>query len=220
LVLNFVDVSKHYSGSLVLDKVSFSVQPESINVIIGHNGSGKTTIARIALGLDKQYSGKVSRHNSSFLYLPQKIVINNMMPLNAEFIFNNLVSNRGDRQGVLEQLMDFCNFQKIRKTRLSDLSGGQLRKLFISSILAKKADIIIMDEPTQDLDLKSQILFYEIIKSISGTAVILISHDIHSVIKFADQVLCVDHKICCSGSPNSSKSFNQMISPYIHKHLS
>lgn len=95
-----------------------------------------------------------------------------------------------------------------------------LRRLLIACSLARKSDLIILDEPTQNLDVVSEARFYELIlliKSKIGSTFVIVSHDLHSVMKYTNQVICIHNHLCCSGIPSEVIS-SDLFGFYEHKH--
>ncbi len=219
-------ISKRYKSFkaknfVALENTTFSIDKSTINVVMGPNGSGKSTIAKILAGVEKQDSGKISSNFSNVSYLPQNFNVNSYLPINCasayEYItFGDIILDFD----VLNKIHDFCNFNKIKNNSISELSGGILRKFLISCCLAKNADLVILDEPTQNLDITSEANFYELIlfmKQKLGTTFVIVSHDLHSVMKYTDKVICIQNHLCCSGAPSDMLS-SELFSFYQHMH--
>jgi len=223
------NISKNFGDNILLDRVSFKLSPGQITTLIGQNGAGKTTIARIMLGLETYDSGKLLiNKNIRIGYVPQKLDFAFNMPLTSEGLIEILAPG-----GIKEDLFDiskFIDYKSIAKKDISNISGGQLQKLMIIGTLMNRPDFVILDEPTQFLDVASQQQFYHIIgglkKSINLT-VFMISHDLFTVMKNSDQVICLNGHVCCSGRPSdiyedkTNSSFKIALSEigvYVHDH--
>ena len=225
-LVEFRSVTKSFETKLLVDDVSFKLQQGEITTLIGQNGAGKTTIAKIILGLEKPTKGLVVINKGLKIgYAPQKLDFTFNMPLNAEGLMNILAPNGIDKE--ILGLANFIDFDDIRKTDISELSGGQLQKLVLAGTLVNKPDLVILDEPTQYLDVTSQQEFYKSLNKIkekTGLTVFMISHDLFTVMKNSDQVICINGHVCCIGKPNelSSKTdFRNALSEiglYIHSH--
>ena len=86
-----------------------------------------------------------------------------------------------------------------------DLSGGELQRVLISRAIAKKPNLLVLDEPVQGVDFKGEVALYELIKKISekiNCGILLISHDLHVVMSATDFVICLNGHVCCSGKPH------------------
>ena len=89
---------------------------------------------------------------------------------------------------------------------MRNLSGGEFQRVLIARAIAKKPDLLVLDEPVQGVDFNGEIALYNLIKNISDTlncGILLISHDIHFVMSSTDHVICLNGHICCSGTPSS-----------------
>ena len=225
-LVEFRSVTKSFETKLLVDDVSFKLQQGEITTLIGQNGAGKTTIAKIILGLEKPTKGLVVINKGLKIgYAPQKLDFTFNMPLNAEGLMNILAPNGIDKEILV--LANFIDFDDIRKTDISELSGGQLQKLVLAGTLVNKPDLVILDEPTQYLDVTSQQEFYKSLNKIkekTGLTVFMISHDLFTVMKNSDQVICINGHVCCIGKPNelsSNTDFRNALSEiglYIHSH--
>ncbi|KAF8818722.1 metal ABC transporter ATP-binding protein [Rickettsia endosymbiont of Cardiosporidium cionae] len=224
-IIRFKSLSKYFDQKLILDKINIDIIPGEITTLIGQNGSGKTTIAKIILGLETSYSGEFyKKNNLKIEYLPQKLDMNFNMPINAKTLIKILTKTNLE---LSDELLNFISYKKIKNQDLSKLSGGELQKLYLLCTIVNQADLIILDEPTQYLDLTSQQNFYKILKNrkaISQTSILMISHDLFTVMKNSDRVICLNKHICCSGKPSEMQNnldFKKALSEigmYIHGH--
>ncbi|KJV93302.1 ABC transporter family protein [Orientia tsutsugamushi str. UT76] len=124
--------------------------------------------------------------------------MNDNLPINVSEFLSYVASNH---QNTVTQVMDFINFEFIKNKQLTDLSGGQMQRVAIAASLLKESDLIVLDEPTQGLDVIAQQQLYDLLKKckqIRKTAIFIISHDLHTVMLNTDQVLCINQHICCS----------------------
>jgi len=225
-LVEFHSVTKSFQTKLLVDNVSFKLHKGEITTLIGQNGAGKTTIAKIILGLEKPTKGYVSlKKGIKFGYAPQKFDFTFNMPLDAQGLIDILAPGGIDME--ILALADFIDFKEIKKTDISELSGGQLQKLVLAGTLLNKPDLVILDEPTQYLDVASQQDFYKSLNNIKekmGLTVFMISHDLFTVMKNSDQVICINSHVCCVGKPNDlheNTDFRNALSEiglYIHSH--
>lgn len=207
-----------YDSSAVLDDVSFSIQKGEYVALIGPNGAGKTTLLKIILGLIKPTSGTIkilgtdisSFHIKYLLgYIPQRISSTLFrFPANVEEVVR---SGRTARIGLLKQYsskddkavswaMQIADIEAYRKRPVSELSGGELQRVFIARALAGEPEILLLDEPTVGVDLAAQEKFYEFLKALNkkfGLTILIVTHEVDVAIHRAQYVLCLNRKLIC-----------------------
>lgn len=217
----FENVSCRYESYHVLEDVSFALEKGTITTLMGPNGAGKTTIARLLLKLESPTSGVVKNTLNHQAYVPQKLSINRDLPLTA-FNLMELLSSDRKKSALSTKLMDFCNIETLKNESVSNLSGGQLQRLILASSILNSPELLVLDEPTQGLDIEAQEEFYfilEALKNLNKITVFLISHDLFTVMKKSDQVLCLNHHLCCRGRPTHTVVKGaENIGIYTHTH--
>ena len=209
--------------------VSLQVERGKIVTLIGPNGSGKSTTAKIALGIYKNIEGQVEKFTSNIGYVPQKISIDWTLPLRVKD-FMLLTDNLKD--DVLDEALTLTGVKHLKDKNLGNLSGGEFQRVLLARAISKKPELLVLDEPVQGVDFTGEIALYELIKKISeklNCGILLISHDLHTVMTATDHVVCLNGHVCCSGSPkdvarnNEYKALfgeqaSQTLSVYEHKH--
>ena len=213
----------------LVEGVSLTVEKGKIVTLIGPNGSGKSTTAKIALGIYKNIEGSVEKYTNKVGYVPQKISIDWTLPLRV-YDFMLLTENIKDE--AIEEALTLTGVIHLKNKNLGNLSGGEFQRVLIARAISKKPELLVLDEPVQGVDYTGEIALYELIKRISDTlncGILLISHDLHTVMTATDHVVCLNGHVCCSGSPmdvaknNEYKSLfgeqaSQILSVYEHKH--
>ena len=144
--------------------VSLEVERGKIVTLIGPNGSGKTTTAKIALGLYKNIQGKVEKFTKKIGYVPQKISIDWTLPIRV-LDFMLLTQNLSDDE--INTALNLTGVEHLKNNNLRNLSGGEFQRVLIARAIAKKPDLLVLDEPVQGVDFKGEIALYELIKTIS-----------------------------------------------------
>jgi zinc transport system ATP-binding protein len=181
--------------------VSLEVRQGEIVTLIGPNGSGKTTTAKIALGIYKEIEGKVNKFTNKIGYVPQKISIDWTLPIRV-IDFMSLTEEPTDEQ--INIALNITGVQHLKNKSLGNLSGGEFQRVLIARAIAKQPEFLVLDEPVQGVDFKGEIALYELIKKISeelNCGILLISHDLHVVMSATDFVVCLNGHVCCSGTP-------------------
>ena len=183
--------------------ISLEVSQGQIVTLIGPNGSGKTTTAKMILNIMNADEGQITRNTNKMAYVPQKINIDWTMPLRV-IDFMKITNNLNNNQ-VLESLTT-TGVDKLLYNQIHNLSGGEFQRVLIARAIAKKPDLLVLDEPVQGVDYNGEIALYNLIKKISvnlNCGILLISHDMHFVMSTTDHVVCLNGHICCSGAPSS-----------------
>lgn len=215
-IIEFRNVSKSYGKQVVIDNVGFKIEPASITTLIGPNGAGKTTIARLMLGIERPSSGAILRSKEQSAYIPQKIGLNSSLPMDVKSLVKYLAGNKAVS---VQNISQFGQLDLLADKQISQLSGGQLQRVLLAANMLSGPKLIVLDEPTQGLDITSQQEFYLLLEEVRksfGVAIFMISHDLHAVMKSADQVLCLNHHICCEGKPEGAAK--SQIGLYKHHH--
>ena len=213
----------------LVEGVSLKVEKGKIVTLIGPNGSGKSTTAKIALGIYKNIVGTVEKYTNKIGYVPQKISIDWTLPLRV-YDFMLLTEDISDE--AIDEALALTGVTHLKDKNLGNLSGGEFQRVLIARAISKKPELLVLDEPVQGVDYTGEIALYELIKKISDTlncGILLISHDLHTVMTATDHVVCLNGHVCCSGSPMdvatppSSPPFfgapaSHILSVYEHKH--
>lgn len=183
--------------------ISFEISQGQIVTLIGPNGSGKTTTAKMILNIMNADEGQITRNTDKMAYVPQKINIDWTMPLRV-IDFMKITNNLNNNQ-VIKSLTT-TGVDKLLYNQIHNLSGGEFQRVLIARAIAKKPDLLVLDEPVQGVDYNGEIALYNLIKKISvnlNCGILLISHDMHFVMSTTDHVVCLNGHICCSGTPSS-----------------
>ena len=190
------------NSKILVEGVSFEIREWEIVTLIGPNGSGKSTTAKIALGIYKNIMGDVKKFTNKIGYVPQKISIDWTLPIRViDFMF--LTKDLNNEQ--ISDALNLTGVEHLKQKSLSNLSGGEFQRVLIARAIAKKPELLVLDEPVQGVDFKGEVAIYELIKKISedlSCGILLISHDLHMVMSATDHVICLNGHVCCSGKPH------------------
>ena len=218
-----------YNDKWLVKGVSLSVEKGKVVTLIGPNGSGKSTTAKIALGIYKKIDGEVEKYTNKIGYVPQKISIDWTLPLRVHDFM--LLTEDLDDESINEAL-SLTGVVHLKDKNLANLSGGEFQRVLLARAISKKPEFLVLDEPVQGVDFTGEIALYELIKKISdelNCGILLISHDLHTVMTATDHVVCLNGHVCCSGTPidvaknNEYKALfgeqaSQILTRYEHKH--
>ena len=217
------------SSKWLVRGISLEINQGEIVTLIGPNGSGKTTTAKMILNILNTDEGLVTGKASKMAYVPQKINIDWTMPLRV-IDFMKITNTLNNTQ--ITESLSMTGVDKLLYNQIHSLSGGEFQRVLIARAIAKKPDLLVLDEPVQGVDFNGEIALYNLIKEISvnlNCGILLISHDMHFVMSTTDHVICLNGHICCSGSPSNVvknpeyiKLFGQhnseTLSYYQHRH--
>ena len=228
-LIKLKDVGLKRNDKWLVKGVSLVVEKGKIITLIGPNGSGKSTTAKIALGLHKNIEGEVQKLTNKIGYVPQKISIDWTLPLRVKD-FMLLTDDLNDI--LIDEALTLTGVDHLKNKNLGNLSGGEFQRVLLARAISKKPELLVLDEPVQGVDFTGEIALYKLIKKISenlNCGILLISHDLHTVMSATDHVVCLNGHVCCSGSPldvAKNKEYkalfgeqaSQTLSIYEHKH--
>lgn len=225
-LIDLQSVSFQVDGRDLVSHVSLQIVPNEIISLIGPNGAGKSTLVKLMLGLIKPTNGKISKNTRSISYVPQRFSVPNALPLRVM----DLLAQAKPKQLTPPQI-DFLytqlNIEPLLTAQMHHLSGGETQRVLLARALLDKPDLLILDEPMQGLDPESESWLYQFIDQMPDflrCAMLVVSHDLHWVMKGSKRVICLNKHICCQGEPSQiaiAPEFVQLFgyqAPYIHKH--
>ncbi len=217
-LLRAAGVSLTLARRPILDNVSLELAAGEIVTLIGPNGAGKTSLLRVALGLLPADSGTVWRRPGLKIgYMPQRLQIDWTFPLKVRRFV--AMADPQAPAGHLEQVVGQTGIGGLLDSPLTGLSGGELQRVLLGRALLRRPELLVLDEPSQGLDVHSQVEFFRLLAEIRrtyGCAILLVSHDLHLVMAATDRVLCLNRHLCCSGSPAAvtrDPAFLQLFGP-------
>lgn len=191
-------------GRWLVRGVDLSVRGGEIVTLIGPNGSGKSTTAKTAIGVLRADEGTVTRKRGLKVgYVPQKVNVDWTLPLSVERLMR-LTGPLGS-EGVTSAL-EAAGIRHLARAEVQTLSGGEFQRALLARALARKPDLLVLDEPVQGVDFSGEIALYQLIREIrdrTGCGILLISHDLHVVMAETDTVICLNGHVCCRGTPES-----------------
>ena len=203
LLVKLENAGVYRSSKWLVRGISLEINQGQIVTLIGPNGSGKTTTAKMILNILNTDEGLVKGNANKMAYVPQKINIDWTMPLRV-IDFMKITSSLNNNQ--INESLVMTGVDKLLYNQIHSLSGGEFQRVLIARAIAKKPDLLVLDEPVQGVDFNGEIALYNLIKEISvnlNCGILLISHDMHFVMSTTDHVICLNGHICCSGSPSN-----------------
>jgi zinc/manganese transport system ATP-binding protein len=207
-----------YGDKIVWSGANFAVNRGEFVAVIGPNGAGKTTLFRLLLGLQHPISGTIKifnsrpkRGSSQIGYVPQRHIIDEDMNVECIELVRLAVSGKSwgfsfsdkDRKIAIDTLKS-VGASDLAHRSLSDLSGGELQRIFLAEALVSNPDILLLDEPLSNLDIRRGrdlvSLINDVVRSRSVTA-FLVAHDINPLLPYLDNVIYIANGKVATGSP-------------------
>lgn len=227
-VLRVHDLSVVRDGQLAVERVSFALASESDTALVGPNGAGKSSLVAAVLGLLPRQAGQVEilghllrsdgqlpcSVRSQIAYLPQSLSLQGRFPLTvAEFVGFGFDPPgprwpwRGSRQRheAAKRALARAGCETLATRLLSELSGGQLKRVLLAFCVVRPRRLLVLDEAQAGLDVASSEQFQQLLLELrrqEGWTVLQVSHDLDMVRRSCDQVLCLNRRLRCSGSPD------------------
>ena len=186
----------------VLSGVDFHIDKGEIVTVIGPNGSGKSTLLRALIGALEVAQGSVRRAEGLNIgYVPQRLALDGALPITVRR-FLGLPRRHPDQ--VVQAALTRAGVSDLAGRQMTALSGGQFQRVLLARALIGQPDLLVLDEPTQGLDQPAIVEFYELVADLRrrlGCAVLMVSHELHVVMRASDRVICLNGHICCQGAP-------------------
>ncbi|OGY68008.1 MAG: hypothetical protein A3H63_01565 [Candidatus Harrisonbacteria bacterium RIFCSPLOWO2_02_FULL_45_10c] len=220
-ILKVSNLTVAFGKEIVIDNLDFEIQKGDVLAVIGPNGAGKTTLFKALLGMIP-YRGTVAWAAGVRIgYVPQRMEIETDVPLTV-YEFLALRQSAGfSREKAEEAVASVLLPKEILNSGLGSVSVGQRQRILIAWALLGKPSVLLFDEPTADIDIRGQESIYQLLHHLQDKynfTVILISHDLNIVYKYAEQVLCLNRQKICFGPPAEVLSPEQMQHLYGGEH--
>lgn len=220
------DIGYRIDGRDLLHHINLQILPNEMISLIGPNGAGKSTLVKIILGLIQPTTGQIHKQSQAISYVPQRFSVANVLPLRVQDLLAQADKKRlnaPQTDHVYQQL----NITPLLTRQIHHLSGGETQRVLLARALLDEPDLLILDEPMQGLDPESEAWLYQFIDQMPDflqCAMLVVSHDLHWVLKGSRRVICLNKHICCQGVPSQiteAPEFIQLFgyqAPYIHQH--
>jgi zinc transport system ATP-binding protein len=204
-VLSVTNLGVAFGNRVVIRELTFETNAGDCLAIIGPNGAGKTVLLRALLGL-LPHSGEIRWSSDARLgYVPQKIAADLQLPLRVKDLLSAKVRTLKLMGRELESVCSEVDLTpEVLNSTVGSLSGGQLQKALIAFALLGRPNVLLFDEPTASLDELTEERIYELLHSLQqekGMTVLLVSHDLSVVYRYATKVLCLSKGRPCMGPP-------------------
>ncbi|MGM0240277.1 metal ABC transporter ATP-binding protein [Enterococcus sp. AZ103] len=229
--LEIENMSVSYQGKSVLSQLSLTIPSKKMVGIIGPNGAGKSSLLKGILGLVPTKTGRifyngevVSKQKNLIAYVEQRQEIDLTFPID---VFNvvllgtypqlNFFKRPGKRQKEITwQALEKVDLTAFAKRQISELSGGQLQRVFIARALAQQAPWLLLDEPFAGIDAASEKIIVELLKKLrdEGKSIVIVHHDLHKIRDYFDEVILLNHGVVAAGGIEQVYTSENMVKAY------
>ncbi|CAK1239815.1 metal ABC transporter ATP-binding protein [Fructobacillus tropaeoli] len=210
------DMTVAYDSAPVFTNLSIQFEPGKITGIIGPNGAGKSTMIKGLLGLTSKQSGTatladqpIAKQLKRIAYVEQRAALDLTFPINVlDTVLTGTYPNLGlfkvpgkkEEEAALAALTD-VKLAEFSQRQISELSGGQLQRVFVARAIVQDADVIILDEPFVGIDMKSEADIMAILKKwrAAGKTIIVVNHDLNKVTTYFDDLVIINHGVVAHG---------------------
>jgi iron/zinc/copper transport system ATP-binding protein len=220
-----------YFGNSALEDVNIDIPFGYTIGIIGPNGAGKSTFIKSLLEVIKKRTGSVmvegrdiAEYKRKIAYVPQKNDIDLTFPITVkDTVLTGTYPNlrifqrpgKKERQTV-EECMAMVDISDLANKQISNLSGGQLQRVFIARALAQRADVFFLDEPFVGIDLVSEKIIVKLLKQLreEGKTILIVHHDLHEVEEYFDKVIILNKKLIAFGDVKDTFTADNILNAY------
>lgn len=217
-IIRLENVSFDYGDHRVLEDINLNVFDKDFLGIIGPNGGGKSTLLKLMLGLLKPTEGNIllfdkppNEGRKYVGYVPQYTLVDRNFPINVEeVILSGRISHtdflrrysKNDRI-ISDKVMDIMGISNLRKIQIGKLSGGQLQRVLIARALSTDPKLLLLDEPTSNIDVQAETDFYDFLQELSEKmAIILVTHDTGAISSQVKTIACINKTLHYHGEKN------------------
>ncbi len=196
-----------YGTKNVLNDISLELHANEIITLIGPNGAGKSTLLKILLNLIQPTSGHVERKPGLRVgFMPQKIQVDASLPLTVLRFLQLGRPKKTNDTTELHEIINDLKLERLLSQPIQQVSGGEMQRILLARSLLRSPELLVLDEPVQGVDLQGQTELYQYIEDIRqkyGCGILMVSHDLHIVMRNTNRVICLNQHVCCSGHPQT-----------------
>ncbi len=194
-IINIENLSFSFDNNKQIFKnVNFSINAGDFACIIGKNGCGKSTLLKLILNLIKNDESKIQINTKYISYIPQSINFNKDFPITVkEFLKYNSKELKVPFSQA-KNLIEKYNLTDCLNSLIGKLSGGQLQKLMLVRSLLKRTDLLIVDEPTNNLDEESKVMIYDNLKELNNQniTILVVEHNKNFSMSYANKIFLIN----------------------------
>ncbi len=226
------DLNFSFNDLPILENINMTIEVGDFAGLVGPNGGGKTTLLKLIMGLYKIQSGtirlfgqSIKKHRKRIGYVPQYANFNSDFPISVlDTVLQGRLGitrsfagyGRKDKE-IAYKVMQETEIQHLAHRSIQALSGGQLQRVLVARALATEPEILLLDEPTANIDQRSEKDIFDLFKDINQRMTILIiSHDIGFVSDYINRVFCLNKTLVChDASPVTSDTIHALYGDHV-----
>jgi iron/zinc/copper transport system ATP-binding protein len=229
--LQIKDLDVAYGNNQVLKNINLEVGSGEIVAIIGPNGSGKTTLLKALLNLvsfrgELKLEGKPIQEQLKLVsYMPQTEDIDLNFPITVKEAISLARYNKTARfqmpldkksQAAIQNSMELLQITSLAKSSLGELSGGQRQRTLLARTLAQEGSLILLDEPTNEIDFPSEQIIITALQSLqkANNTILITTHDLTLAKKIATKILLLNHEIIAYGIPEKTYTKQNLVKTF------
>lgn len=215
LLISLDQITCGYGNEVVLDHVDFSIERGQFTGVVGPSGSGKTTLLRVATGTVSPAAGSVWQSNGLRLaYVPQVETVNWNFPVTVgECVLMARTAKRGskrwapwpsrDERKIADEMLERLGLDGLADRHIRELSGGQQQRMFIARALLGEPQLLLMDEPTSGVDVKTRHEIVHLLGELNndGLAIVVTTHDLNGMAAHLPHLVCLNREVIAAGTP-------------------
>ncbi len=216
-----------YSEAQVLQDINLSIYQNEFIGIIGPNAGGKTTLLKLMLGLLKPESGTITIYGKTpkevvqnIGYVPQYAMFSRDFPVTVEEVvmLGTAGKSQSEDRELLRKTMQAVGIDHISAKHIGALSGGQIQRVLVARALACRPKILILDEPTANIDIKAEENIFSFLKKYNESmTIIVVSHDVAFISSYVSRVACLNKTLICHDTESiSGKMIEELYDAHIN----
>ncbi len=219
-LIELKDVTFGYGSTPVLEHISLHLHPGQFAALVGPSGAGKTTLLKLILGTLRPGRGNVSTHGQAFRdgtrlrvgYVPQLETVDWNFPVSVEQV---VLMGRVRRAGIwpwprtddrrrMQEVLERLGIAGIARQHIRNLSGGQQQRVFLARALIAEPDLLVLDEPTTGVDMRTAENVLHLIGELNGQGmtILMTTHDLNAAAAHVPWVVCLNRRIIAQGAPD------------------
>jgi len=226
------DLNFSFDKLSILENINMTLEQGDFAGLVGPNGGGKTTLLKLILGLYKPQSGQITilgessrKQRQHIGYVPQYANFNHDFPLSVRDtvlqgrlgLSNCFGFYSAEDKDIAYRVMQETEISQLAQRSIQSLSGGQMQRVLVARALASKPEILLLDEPTANIDQRAEKDIFDLFKQINQRmSILIISHDIGFVSNYINTVFCLNKTLVChNSSPVTSDTIHSLYGDHV-----